>query len=87
MQDQKTRLIHLLPVERQTKTETQDLIRGFTDVELAEAQVIVPEREEPGLTAPIPRKVHVSGRAWAADQGRANGLSDVRVTDVESTSI
>ena len=83
MQDQKTRLIHLLPVERQTKTETQDLIRGFTDAELAEAQVIVPEREEPGLTAPIPRKVHVSGRAWVADQGRANGLSDVRVTDGE----
>jgi len=78
------------PVERTNATRTEDLLRGFTNEELAAAQKAVPERPDPPLAKPVPRKVTVSGvvfvdanRNGARDAGEP-GLAGTMVSDGEN---
>ncbi len=69
-----------------------DLLRGYTDEELAAAKRNVPPRPDPPLAAPIARRVHVSGRVYV--DANANGVLDagesglprVLVTDGEAVT-
>ena len=67
----------------------RDLLRGFSDAELAEAKKAVPHRPEPSLPAAVPREVTVCGRVFADTNGNGQldageqGLPAVSVTDGE----
>ncbi|MBM4045577.1 MAG: hypothetical protein FJ279_10715, partial [Planctomycetes bacterium] len=84
--------IPLGPVVRTEATKADDLLRGFTDEELAAAQKAVPERPDPPLGAPVPRKVNVAGMVFvdANQNGRLDagerGLSGAFVSDGEGVS-
>ena len=68
---------------------TTDLLRGFSDKELAEAMKAIPPRREPPLGLPRPRLVTVAGHVY--EDRNVNGkrdsdepvLPDVIVTDGE----
>jgi len=53
---------------------TVDLLRGFNDEELADAQRAIPPRREPRLGLPRPRLVTVTGRVY--EDTNANGKRD-----------
>jgi len=81
--------LRLGPVVPGATTRLEELLRGFTDEELAAAQRAVPTRSDPGLKPPVPRQVHVTGTVFldknqngARDAGE-EGLGSVFVTDGE----
>ncbi len=70
-------------------TSADDLLRGFTDEELAAAERRFARRAEPPLGKPIPRRVHVAGRVFqdinqdGKHDAAEPGLSGVLVSDGE----
>ena len=66
---------------------TEDLLRGFSSDELAKAERECPQRAEPELPKPVPRKVKVSGRVFLdknsngrCDDGEG-GIAEMRISD------
>ncbi len=71
------------------RTTVRELLRGFTDPELAEAQSALPERPDPPIEAPVGRQVQVRGKVFIDknENGRVDteesGFAQVVISDGE----
>ncbi len=69
-----------------------ELLRGYTDDELAAAKRTIPRTTDPPLGTPIPRRVHVAGRVYVDSNANGAldttepGLAGVLVTDGAAVS-
>ena len=79
--------IDLDPVDFESDASIADLLRGYTSAELEAVRERIPQRPEPQLVAPVPRRVTVSGTVFEDTDGDGkrdpdeNGLREVLVSD------
>ena len=76
-------------INDQPLVTTGDLLRGFSNAELARVQKLIPQRPEPPLAEAVPRIATIRGKAFLDANGNGkqdaneNGLANLTVSDCQ----